>query len=73
MGALEIGRNECSGKILWDVLHGFMSREQAQTLSKIRRDLIETCGKNIDHVDAVHWWWLGKDVKYAIVGEWIGG
>jgi hypothetical protein len=29
MGALEVGRNECSGKILLqDVLRGFMSREQ---------------------------------------------
>ncbi len=29
-----------------------MCREQAQMLGKIRRDLIETRGKNIDRMDA---------------------
>ncbi len=53
-GALEVGRYECSGKTLRDVLNGFMSREWAQTLGKICQDLIETCGKNIECVDAAH-------------------
>ncbi len=33
------------------MLHGFVSHEWAQTLGKVRWDLIETHGKNIDHVD----------------------
>ncbi len=47
-----------------------MSREWAQMLGKICRDLIETGGKNIDRVDAVHQQWLGKDVYHCLGINW---
>jgi hypothetical protein len=47
-----------------------MSREQAQMLGKIRQDLIETRGKNIDCGEAAHQLWLGKDVYHCLGIIW---
>ena len=53
-GALDVGGNKQSRKVLRNEIHRLVGRQRAKMLSKVRGDLVKACGQDIDCMNALY-------------------